>query len=246
MTNNNDDIARQLSGLREFISEHPDVLANDAELMSMLNVPHECGGVVSLVEHQVAVLKDDNKRLRRKLRELVDNATRNQERVQRLLDLSLDLLECSRLSDVAIKLYSALRDDFDVDVARVRLFGETNATSGGLVFVSRESQAHVLFESLLRTGEPVCGRLKSSQLQFLFGDQVSSIGSSALLPLGPAGSLGLLAIGSHDPQRFHPAQGTEFLRKLGGLVTRAVATHLHRESGHAVIAEKVDMRTTAT
>ena len=44
----------------------------------------------------------------------------------------------------------------------------------------------------------------------------------ALTPLGPKGSLGILAIGSSDSQRFLPGMSTEFLSRIGELVTYAL------------------------
>ena len=44
----------------------------------------------------------------------------------------------------------------------------------------------------------------------------------ALTPLGAKGSLGILAIGASDVERFHPAMSTEFLSRIGELVTYAL------------------------
>jgi hypothetical protein len=216
------------SQVLDYLEEHPGFLLDNPDVLAALEIPHRCGGAVSLVEHQVAVLKTENLKLNGRLRELVDNATANQERVQHLLELSLSLLECERISDVVTRLYRALCDDFQVDVARMRLFGEPapGQTSHGVVFVDMDDVTRDLFDPMLSAGIPVCGRLHGAQLEFLFGEQRELIGSSALLPLGRAGYLGLLAIGSRDPQRFHPAQGIEFLQKMSDLVTRAISTHL--------------------
>jgi uncharacterized protein YigA (DUF484 family) len=44
----------------------------------------------------------------------------------------------------------------------------------------------------------------------------------ALVPLGEKGSLGLLALGSPDRDRFHPGMSTEFLARLAELVSDAL------------------------
>jgi hypothetical protein len=44
----------------------------------------------------------------------------------------------------------------------------------------------------------------------------------ALVPLGEKGSLGLLALGSADRDRFHPGMSTEFLARLADLITDAL------------------------
>ncbi len=46
----------------------------------------------------------------------------------------------------------------------------------------------------------------------------------ALVPLGDHGSLGLLALGSTDRDRFHPGMSTEFLARMAELITDALAS----------------------
>jgi uncharacterized protein YigA (DUF484 family) len=78
------------------------------------------------------------------------------------------------------------------------------------------------FESLLQAGKPRCGQIRDVQRDYLFGKDSIEIGSVALAPLGPKGALGILAIGASDAERFHPAMSTEFLSRIGELVTYAL------------------------
>jgi uncharacterized protein YigA (DUF484 family) len=59
----------------------------------------------------------------------------------------------------------------------------------------------------------------------LFGTEVGKISSVALLPLIDETCIGLLALGSSDPQRFHPAKGTSFLKQMAELVACAIKLH---------------------
>ncbi len=70
---------------------------------------------------------------------------------------------------------------------------------------------------------PRCGQIRDSQRDFLFGAGTVEIGSAALVPLGRELGFALLAIGSPDAQRFHPAMSTDFLARIGDLVSEAVA-----------------------
>jgi len=79
------------------------------------------------------------------------------------------------------------------------------------------------FEALLATGKPRCGQVRDTQRDFLFGPEAASIGSVALVPLGDAGSVGLLALGSAERERFHPGMSTEFLKRMGELITDALS-----------------------
>ena len=211
----------------DYLREHTDLLARFPDLLYELEVPHRCGKAVSLVEYQLSVIKDHNRSLKRRLRELIDNARSNQVLVQRLLQLSVSLYACDRVEDVLSKIYQALGDDFEVDVAAVKLFGKPPYEQGVLPeFISMDEQNRALFSHLLKAGRPICGRLQSAQLEFLFGPRREEIGSSALLPLGREGGVGMLAMGSKDPQRFHPAQSTDFLRHVADLLTSAITPHL--------------------
>jgi uncharacterized protein YigA (DUF484 family) len=88
--------------------------------------------------------------------------------------------------------------------------------------VAAEDATMRSFDALLATGKPRCGQVRDSQRDFLFGPESPSIGSVALVPLGENGSLGLLALGSAERERFHPGMSTEFLKRMGELITDAL------------------------
>jgi len=50
--------------------------------------------------------------------------------------------------------------------------------------------------------------------------------SFAFLPLRTAATFGLLALASHDPQRFHAGIGTVYLSRLAELASLAIARYL--------------------
>jgi uncharacterized protein YigA (DUF484 family) len=211
-----------------YLHANPDLFTRHPDLLAEIRVPHRCGRAVSLVEHQVEVLREQSRRLKRQLRELIQNGRENQAFVQRLLELSLSLFQGDGVGDVLGRLYRGLSEDFGVDAAAVRLFKPPRASGerGRREFAEMDEDVRAMFERILAIGKPVCGRLQSPQLEYLFGEQRRLIGSSAVLPLGERGGLGLLAIGSRDPARFHPAQATDLLGHVGKLVTHAIRPHL--------------------
>ena len=75
------------------------------------------------------------------------------------------------------------------------------------------------FTDCLKEGEPLCGRLHPDKQAVLYGARVEEVNSSALLPLE---GIGLVAIGSHDPNRFYPGMGTLFLRMMGDALVAAL------------------------
>ena len=84
----------------------------------------------------------------------------------------------------------------------------------------------VAFVSVLFSAEAFAvswDELSDSQRELLFGREANDIGSVALVPLGDHGSLGLLALGSTDRDRFHPGMSTEFLARMAELITDALS-----------------------
>jgi len=60
----------------------------------------------------------------------------------------------------------------------------------------------------------------------LFGEASAHLRSFSYLPLRDGGIFGLMALASEDPQRFYPEMGTLYLKRLGDLVSAALARHL--------------------
>ena len=75
------------------------------------------------------------------------------------------------------------------------------------------------FHDCLQDGEPICGRLQPEKNDVLYAERVGEVASSALLPLP---GVGLIAVGSHDPNRFYPGMGTLFLRMMGEVLATAL------------------------
>jgi uncharacterized protein len=71
----------------------------------------------------------------------------------------------------------------------------------------------------------MCGRLKLEKLEFLFAERAEQVASAVVIPLNP---VGLLAVGSSDPNRFHPGMGTVFLEQMAELIRTAIAVQIER------------------
>jgi uncharacterized protein len=182
---------------------------------------------VSLVERQVEVLRERNQSLERKLKELVDVARANDGLADRIHRLSQRLIRAHTLPETIDAIETSLREDFEAMHSVLVLFLEQTpsleAAAGRFLRSGKPGDPDVkTFESLLQSGRPRCGQVRDAQRDYLFGKDSVEIGSVALTPLGPKGELGILAIGASDAERFHPAMSTEFLSRIGELVTYAL------------------------
>jgi uncharacterized protein len=213
----------------EYLQKYPDFFERNSALLTKLRLPHlrESGSTVSLVERQVEVLRERNQGLERKLKELMDVARANDALAGRIHRMTQRLIGARTLLETINAVETSLREDFDARNSVLVLFLEEarslEAVPGRFLRTGSLADPEIkTFESLLQSGKPRCGQIRDVQRDFLFGKDSVEIGSVALTPLGPKGALGILAIGASEMERFHPAMSTEFLSRIGELVTYAL------------------------
>jgi len=219
------------SDVIKFLDTHPDFFSNHPDLLSRLQLPHESGQAISLIEKQVAVLREQNTSLTNKLDRLIANARTNERLSERINNLLLSLMDADSLDKVLEIVEKRLSRDFDADAVVIRLFntGHPDMKSHPEILVWDEP-ALGAFEKIIAGRKPICGSLKPGQLESLFSDDAGYIGSAALIPLvkneHSTTCYGMLGIGSHDPLRFRSDMGTMFLKHLGDVLARVLSHHL--------------------
>lgn len=230
---NEETIAEYLHQNPEFFEQNPDILAE-------LTIRHQVNGAVSLIERQISTLREQNKNLKEQLDSLVKIARDNDKLNERMHRLTLALMDANSLNEVYIALDDSLRGDFAADAVTVKLFidpakadlDEDNDLIQ-TIFVPMDDPRLDSFKHILGHEKPVCGSLKLEQLEYLFGEQADQIKSTAMIPLGgekcspsECNYIGVLAIGSHDEQRFHANIGTLFLSNLGDILSRGITPYV--------------------
>jgi uncharacterized protein YigA (DUF484 family) len=206
----------------KYLRKDPDFLVRHPEILDKLNLPHESGEAVSLIEKQVQRLREQNRALTRKLNQLVHVATENEALMTRLHQLTLELIVKDELGEFFDHLSEALLNEFKADILNITLF-ERKVEVGAKTPVynlRRDDPELQQFQEHLDKGETLCGRLNRNKLDFLFRNRAQWVQSTALVPLGKDG---LLAIGSSDPAYFYPGMGTLFLDLLATVVTRRLS-----------------------
>jgi uncharacterized protein YigA (DUF484 family) len=199
--------------LISLIRENSDILQRHPELLAVLEVPHETGKAVSLIERQVGVLREKIQMQDDRLRELMDVARDNERLAQSRHGLALNLLSSHDLDDVVSTVLDVLSNQLAADFAVVKLFSDDQSRidlSSGL-FVDASDEALNAFKTMLEHKNTVCGKATKEQKNFLFGEIADSIKSVAIIPLVAGANLGLIGLGSNDVNRFNPSMGTDFL-----------------------------------
>lgn len=209
-----------------YLQRNPDFFERHQAVLVRLKLPHVRGGAtISLVERQIEVLREKLAGLEGKLAELVRVARANDAIAERLHRFTRRLLGAIAPDAAITRIETGLREDFDAFHAVLILIGEHPDLAGQhFVRTVRADDPNLKsFESLFTTGKPRCGQARDTQREFLFGPEGAEMASLALVPLGDKGSVGLLALGSADKERFHPGMSTEFLGRLAELITDSLS-----------------------
>lgn len=215
--------------IEQYLLDNPDFFESRHDLVRQLTVPHAAGTTLSLIEKQVAVLKKENRSLRRQISQLIANGRENELLQTRLHDLYLELVDADSVEDISRSLADRLATDFSADYVTLVLFvpdidEHIQGEAANLLYIPRTTSATVPepYAELCSKETPYCGRLAADILAALFPVNNAQIQSVAVIPLGREKCYGLLAVGSEDKMRFHADIGTAFLDQLGRFVDRVM------------------------
>lgn len=218
----------------EYLRDHPEFFERHAPLLLRLRLPHETNGfTVSLVERQVALLRQRNNQLERQLRDLIAVAKTNDTLVQKIHQLSVKLMNAPDHAARLEQLETSLREDFGAERAALVLFAGAYTgplRSGFVKTLDREDPELRPFSAFLRASRPRCGPLRDRQKTLLFERDADEVESAAMVPLGAEASIGFLVIGSRDPAHFHPGKRMDFLARIGELVAVALGCEQSRRA----------------
>jgi uncharacterized protein len=213
--------------VEHYLQTHPEFFARHDRLLATLRLPHKAGSAVSLVERQVTILRTRTAKLEGKLRELLEEGRANESRVTKSFRLASALIAARDRAGALDAVEASLRDDFGIEHVVLLLFtqdGAKPAAQGFVRSISSQDPRLTAIASLLEAVGPRCGRPTDAQRALFFGD--TPIASTGLVPIGRGERrLGVLALGSGDPNRFLPTMSVDFLARIGDLVSQALVAH---------------------
>jgi uncharacterized protein len=208
-----EEVAQYLRMHREFFEEYADILAE-------IQVPHPHGGAaIPISERQIVALRDKNRILQDKLGELIRFGEENGAITEKMHRLAVALLTFTHLADFLHGLNFHLREDFSIPHMAMRWWNITVDDPTLPEFTPTGADIRTLAESL---PHPYCGSHVLDEIRGWFGEDAVRLRSFAMVSLPAKHPIGLLVMGSEDPQRFYPEMGTIYLAQLGELVSAAL------------------------
>jgi uncharacterized protein YigA (DUF484 family) len=180
----------------------------------------------------VAALRDKNEKLETRLRELIEVARGNDVLAAKIHRLASRLVRAGDTSSVMEAIEASLREDFGASEWLLLVVTEGESE------LSKLSSRHLRSVRPARRAEDVRDAVRvrppalrpdprqPARLSVRRRHDRDRLGRA-----GPARRQGskqsgaaLLAIGSPDAERFHPTMSTEFLARIGDLVSEAIGT----------------------
>lgn len=205
-----------------YLKAHPDFLSRHPDLLENMEVKHRSGSAVSLIERQVELLRARGQRLEDRMERLLEAARENERRQENVHRLARTLIRAPTLAGVAAGLAKCMREDFDIDATLIGI-GATHYKRhdiDGVVPIDADGKLARAFEDFFRTRLVECGPISEDKAKLLFPK--AEVRSAAIVPLEKEKSLGFVALGSRDAERFAPRQGKLFLELTADLVAAAV------------------------
>lgn len=222
-----------------YLRSHSDFFDRHSSLLMALKLPHETGGpAISLLERQAAILRERNGELERQFKDLLAVAKLNNVLVEKIHQLSLQMISETKFAGRLGVLEKSLTHDFKADCAVLVLFKPPREVSDAhrgpfLRVVDRKDPTLGPFASFLKSKTTRCGPMNSEQWATLFESEADTVGSAVMLPLGEKCKQGFLVIGSYDVDHFHPGMRIDLLNRLGELVSVALEQHPDAVQGRA-------------
>jgi len=202
----------------KYLQDNPDFFEEHAELLAQINLPHPHGGrTISLSERQLLALREKNKELEKKLREMISFAKDNDALQHKVHEFVVSLFAAPDLTTLQEMIPHLLRDIFAIPHTALHLWQNDPPSAEVLAFADAQAQ-------------PVCLHHAAHDTAAWFGEHAAQLHSYAYLPLH-AGSetVGLLVMASEDKQRFYPEMGTVFLQRIAEAVSSSLHPYLDLE-----------------
>lgn len=210
----NPDLKLDAQTVTEWIKEHPRLLIDNPDLITVLEWPHDTPpqlGATSLMEFQVRRLKADISKLKEQLHSLSEVAKDNEQLMLRLHLMTLSLMALPNLEDFIYDLIDTLKNQFEAHSVALHLFERPKAFEQIAEVLHWDKDQLAWLTPIDTIYTPQCGRFTQSKIRSLFPVTDLNIQSAAAVPIA---GIGLLAIGSTDQSKFQPQMGTLFLELL--------------------------------
>jgi len=194
--------------LVDYLRNNPNIFQQHPELLELVTLT-DSRGTASLLERQVAMLKERLRTQQTEQSEFFQVARENEQISDAFTKIICQLIGFTNLSEFATTFPQALRDTFEIDEVSFK-------TAQAAEQRPSDNQGYDDAIRRLVNQRAVCDNRWPRSIMALFFSE--SVKSAAFIPMRKADTtnpLGILALGSSDPERYTNDLGTAHLDRLG-------------------------------
>ena len=207
----------------DYLRTRPDFFRQHPALLAELDLPHASGGAVSLIERQVAILRERSINSRHKLGELMEIARDNDQLFQHTRELVLQLITASSTTELFDRLAYQLRNLFAIEISRSVLLCDSGVVEKLELDPGHTrplEEAHREIPNLLDLKQAYCGTLRDNEKQFLFADAAAEVGSAAICSrvIAEDAAYLIFSVSHRDSSHYDSGTGTLFVEYLADVL----------------------------
>ena len=209
--------------IAEYLILNPDFFKENPEVLSSIEIVHESGAAVSLIQKQVELLRSNYNATTDELMKLLGIAKTNENIFSLTKKLIIELIDASNTGELVNILENGFESDFGAKTSRLLFFTESPKDLPR-DRIKSPSEAKKILATLLKPDEIYCGVIDKGLANFIFNKK-SKINEIALVPLNCNSVKGLIALGSDEPGKYNKNKDTLFLDFIAEVVSKLVDNH---------------------
>ena len=101
--------------VRDYLSQNPDFFEQNPDVFEALNISHNSGKAISLVERQIDLMRDRNKDMATQIDQMQTTAKDNALLMEKTKRLVLNLVQAKDLTQLIKALSVSLKSDFSTE-----------------------------------------------------------------------------------------------------------------------------------
>ena len=209
--------------VKAYLKANPEFFEQNASFLADIRLPSPHGnGAISLAERQQLAQRDKINALETNFAELVLNARDNDAISNKIHVFNVALHKAKNFDAIEQLVSALLPEHFDLSDTCLRVWANPlhTSTHANLVFSNVPDEAKTWIATQL---QPYCGTPPSIVAEDWFIEPAASL---AIIPLRAENTIGFLALASDDANRFFAEMGTDFLAKIGEILSAALSRHL--------------------
>ena len=194
----------------KYLNENPDFFLKNPDSLEDLDIKHESGEAVSLIEKQVEIIKKKSLLTNSRLSEFLTNAEFNQKLFIKVQKLILVILKAKNLDNLSDQVELFFKKEFGTEKCKLFFFTQEELYDLSAEKIISPEIATPIFSKVFKENTIYLGGLKSELSALVFGSK-AMVEEGAICKFSSDKIAGTLALGSTKKGKFTEDSETLFL-----------------------------------